>query len=600
MISTTLGVYSQGVLSPTVSTTMHNSNSNHSTTTVLPLESTHFANQFALNEDKSEVPEWLKLSFALLYIVLFFVGLIGNLIVIYFVLFYKRMQTMTNKFITNLSLADLLVICVCIPVTVSNYFSDQWLFGEFMCRITPFIQGILLLQNFSDLSIFVNIFCFNEHKGVALSVSVLTLTAISIDRYFIIYKPIKARSICTNRRIRFVLIMIWLLSCIIMSPLVFVFKYEELTIDISYSGLSDTIVIRKCYEKWVNQQAKIIYELFLIFVLFLGPAAFMAYAYRKIAQTLWFAEKNSSVLLHANSEANNRSRPSIYADSMSCDMRSSIRSTKRRATSSARNSRKAERTSGVDIVIQVEDENEKKTTVATTAETLPIDERTVNRNIDHLEKNLSKDLNRELDYSLLDVSTCDEEEDEEIDDNTEAMAINCGSDANSLRVKKKRRMRRKRNTPSISSNTNKAAVNSLMHQLQIYNTVKNKSFVNRNEQNIQKLIESRKRVVKLVIILIIMFLFSWLPYHVVSLVIDLFLYWEQLVHKGLYVSSSNSQTTSAYVYPVTLCLALTNSTTNPVCYMLLSHGFRSMFKASFTKMKRFFCSKKSKCDTSST
>jgi hypothetical protein len=94
-------------------------------------------------DEKSQIPNWLKFTFIFIYIVLFVIGLIGNIIVIYFVLVYKRMQTMTNKFITNLSFADLLVIVVCMPVTVTGYFSDdQWLFGRFMCHITSFIQGL--------------------------------------------------------------------------------------------------------------------------------------------------------------------------------------------------------------------------------------------------------------------------------------------------------------------------------------------------------------------------------------------------------------------------------------------------------------------------
>jgi hypothetical protein len=124
--------------------------SSQTVTTLMPaLEFTQLVNDtpfnpFALGEsidEKSGTPKWLKFAFVFLYIVMFFFGLIGNIVVIYFVLFYKRMQTMTDKFITNLSLADLLVICVCIPVTVSSYYSDQWLFGQFMCYVTSFVQG---------------------------------------------------------------------------------------------------------------------------------------------------------------------------------------------------------------------------------------------------------------------------------------------------------------------------------------------------------------------------------------------------------------------------------------------------------------------------
>ncbi len=417
---------------------------------------------------------------------------------------------------------------------------------------------------------------------MSLSVSVLTLTAISIDRYFIIYKPMKARSICTSRRIRLALAMIWLLSCMIMAPLAFVFKYEEQIINIDHSNLSYTITIRKCYEKWPSLQAKLIYELILIVVLFLAPAAFMAYAYRKIAKTLWFADKNSSVIV---TPADAQCTLAVHSDSVSCDLNRSRVKPKRRTISSLRKNRKAKSAS-------ITDDQMKKIGV-TTAGSLPVEEPTAVRNMDHLEKKLSKQrLNKELEYSLLDVSAC-EEDGEEINELAEGMMNNSECDANSLSEKRRKIARRKRKTPSTCSDSNRAAVNSLIHQLQIYNSTKNKSFANRNEQNIQKLIESRKRLVKLVIILIIMFLVSWLPYHVVSLAIDFFLYWEQsLTLNYYYATSSTLQTASTYVYPVTLCLALTNSTTNPVCYMTLSHGLRNMLKTSFTNMKKLFCSQK--------
>lgn len=106
--------------------------------TYLTLDSTQLAGAQKLSD----------LVFLLIYAVIFLVGLVGNVLVIYFVLFYKRMQTMTNKLITNLSIADLLVICFCVPVTASQHFSHNWLFGEVVCRASGFVQGNNSIQSF--------------------------------------------------------------------------------------------------------------------------------------------------------------------------------------------------------------------------------------------------------------------------------------------------------------------------------------------------------------------------------------------------------------------------------------------------------------------
>lgn len=136
----------------------------------------------------------------------------------------------------------------------------------------------------------------------------------------------------------------------------------------------------------------------------------------------------------------------------------------------------------------------------------------------------------------------------------------------------------------------------------------------RNVEAINNLIESRRRVVRLSIVLVLLFLFSWLPYHIISLTIDVLVYTEQtnnetmtkmastLVSNNYTISTkttmtaqqqqqstgqlnNNSHFIGLNIYPIALCLALANSVTNPVCYISLSHGFRKMFKASF---KRFF------------
>jgi allatostatin receptor len=49
-------------------------------------------------------------------------GFVGNLLVIITVLFNQQMRNTTNLLILNLSFADLLFICFCIPFTVSKYY----------------------------------------------------------------------------------------------------------------------------------------------------------------------------------------------------------------------------------------------------------------------------------------------------------------------------------------------------------------------------------------------------------------------------------------------------------------------------------------------
>ena len=48
------------------------------------------------------------------------VGLVGNTFVVAAVVMYPGMRSITNFFITSLAIADLLIICFCLPATLMN------------------------------------------------------------------------------------------------------------------------------------------------------------------------------------------------------------------------------------------------------------------------------------------------------------------------------------------------------------------------------------------------------------------------------------------------------------------------------------------------
>lgn len=61
------------------------------------------------------------------YFIVFLVGLVGNFFVIAVVYRSPRMRTVTNFFIVNLAVADILVICFCLPATLmSNVFVREY------------------------------------------------------------------------------------------------------------------------------------------------------------------------------------------------------------------------------------------------------------------------------------------------------------------------------------------------------------------------------------------------------------------------------------------------------------------------------------------
>lgn len=64
--------------------------------------------------------------YALAYSIIFIISLIGNALVVSVVMIKPGMRSVTNLFIANLAIADILVAVFCIPITLlDNIFSGK-------------------------------------------------------------------------------------------------------------------------------------------------------------------------------------------------------------------------------------------------------------------------------------------------------------------------------------------------------------------------------------------------------------------------------------------------------------------------------------------
>lgn len=113
--------------------------------------------------------ELVQATFCFLYLVIFVLGIFGNVLVCFVVFRNKAMQTVTNLFITNLALSDILLCILAVPFTPLYTFLRGWVFGTMLCHLVPYAQGC------------------------SVYISTLTLTSIAIDRFFVIIYPFHPR-----------------------------------------------------------------------------------------------------------------------------------------------------------------------------------------------------------------------------------------------------------------------------------------------------------------------------------------------------------------------------------------------------------------------
>lgn len=76
-----------------------------------------------------------------LYSVIFLLAVIGNLLVILTLIQSRRMRTITNVFLLNLAVSDLFLGVFCMPFTLVGMLLRDFIFGEIMCKLLPYLQG---------------------------------------------------------------------------------------------------------------------------------------------------------------------------------------------------------------------------------------------------------------------------------------------------------------------------------------------------------------------------------------------------------------------------------------------------------------------------
>ncbi|CAG5134632.1 unnamed protein product, partial [Candidula unifasciata] len=81
-------------------------------------------------QDVPHVPLYVTIYVTIFNVAIFLVGVIGNILVIVVVAKVKDMRTSINLYLVNLSVADLLVLLVCQPTALLEFYSkERWYLG---------------------------------------------------------------------------------------------------------------------------------------------------------------------------------------------------------------------------------------------------------------------------------------------------------------------------------------------------------------------------------------------------------------------------------------------------------------------------------------
>uniref|UniRef100_A0A8C5LP21 Neuropeptide FF receptor 2 n=1 Tax=Leptobrachium leishanense TaxID=445787 RepID=A0A8C5LP21_9ANUR len=205
--------------------------------------------------------------FIISYLLIFILCMLGNGVVCFIVLSSKHMRTVTNLFILNLAVSDLLVGIFCMPTTLLDNIIAGWPFGNTVCKLSGMVQGI------------------------SVSASVFTLVAIAVDRFRCIVYPFKQKLTISTAVV--IIAVIWVLAIAIMCPTaVMSHVKEDKHFRVVTGGSNQTTPIYWCREDWPNPQMRKIYTTVLFSNIYLAPLSLIVIMYARIGITLFKSEIN--------------------------------------------------------------------------------------------------------------------------------------------------------------------------------------------------------------------------------------------------------------------------------------------------------------------
>ncbi|XP_075039029.1 urotensin-2 receptor-like [Mixophyes fleayi] len=179
--------------------------------------------------------------------VMFLLGVSGNIYVLVITVLSHRPVGSMCVHVVNLALADLLYLST-IPFVVSTYLAQDWYFGDVGCRI--------LLS--MDL--------FTMHA------SIYTLTAMSVERYKVIVRPLRSRMSHCHRKLTS--LAIWLTSFLLALPMMCMIQLQD-----SQYGTGKKI----CFPTWTPESFRQ-YLTVLFCTSILGPGLILLYLYSRLAR----------------------------------------------------------------------------------------------------------------------------------------------------------------------------------------------------------------------------------------------------------------------------------------------------------------------------
>ncbi|XP_073951805.1 neuropeptide FF receptor 2-like [Choristoneura fumiferana] len=200
-----------------------------------------------------------------LYVPVILLSLAANVLLIFVAVKCNYTKNVTNIFLVNLSTADLLVTGVCMPIQLSKAITLVWFYGETVCKIVNYMQG------------------------VAVAASVFTIAAMSVDRWLSISPEPRLRP-PSRRQAVLLLLLLWCAALLIFIPLLMVATVQRETVPIIATGLGNVSIetrdVHFCTEEWPGLDTRKQFGMFSFTIVYAIPGSITIMSYAFMGRTL--------------------------------------------------------------------------------------------------------------------------------------------------------------------------------------------------------------------------------------------------------------------------------------------------------------------------
>jgi len=197
------------------------------------------------------------------YAFIFVVALLGNSFGLLVAIKKSSATNVTNLFIANMAVADLLLTVTAMPFSVAYFYRGlRWFsgtLGTITCKALFYVMP------------------------VSIAATVLTMLVISIDRFYAVFYPLRVKLF---RQPRVFSAIVWILSIALMIPYVLIFQVQ----------FDPVLNVTECFQVWpwgdpndITETYRVlkIFHICVFVMIYVFPLSIMAVVYFLICRKLW-------------------------------------------------------------------------------------------------------------------------------------------------------------------------------------------------------------------------------------------------------------------------------------------------------------------------